>query len=264
MLRRILSIIALIALASPFMLHQGCGRADGLAVSEQDEPSYRRGQSLLRENRLNEAMLAFSNVVEARRDSPESHLELGRIYLDHVKDPVAAIYHFRKYLELRPDSDRAKQVAQLVDTARKDFARSLPGNPMGEQIDRLDLMDQLARLRNENEQLRTSVARLKSDLDKARRPGAPAQSSASYTQAAQQQAPASFVPKPVQPISAASSQERTYTVVAGDTLSGISQKVYGTTARWREIFEANKHQLKSANDLKLGMELKIPAAPVSQ
>ena len=49
-----------------------------------------------------------------------------------------------------------------------------------------------------------------------------------------------------------------YTVKAGDTLSKIAEKVYGDAAKYNLIFEANKDQLKSADDIKVGQTLKIP------
>jgi len=252
-------MIGLLALG----LSAGCGRGDGYALTEQDEPSFRRGESLMRENRMDEALLAFENVVDSRRDAPESHLELGRIYMDHVKDPVSSIFHFRKYLELRPDSDMSKQVLQLIESAKKDFARSLPGDPLGEHIDRLDLLDKLEKLRAQNEALRRNVAILQADLERARRSAATsATSSASYTQNTQQ-APASFVPQAAPVRTAQGNGQKTYTVESGDTLSKISQKVFGSSARWREIFDANQSQLKNPHDLKVGMELIIPQKPAA-
>jgi len=49
-----------------------------------------------------------------------------------------------------------------------------------------------------------------------------------------------------------------YVVVAGDTLTRVSSKVYGTPNRWREIYEANRNILRNPNALKVGMELRIP------
>ena len=51
---------------------------------------------------------------------------------------------------------------------------------------------------------------------------------------------------------------KSYTVKAGDTLSVIAEKVYGDAAKYEVIFEANKDILKSADDIKVGQELKIP------
>ena len=50
----------------------------------------------------------------------------------------------------------------------------------------------------------------------------------------------------------------TYTVVSGDNLSTIAFKVYGSGARWAEIFEANRDKLESPDWLSVGMELFIP------
>ena len=51
---------------------------------------------------------------------------------------------------------------------------------------------------------------------------------------------------------------KSYTVKAGDTLSVIAEKIYGDAAKFEVIFEANKDILKSADDIKVGQELKIP------
>jgi len=48
-------------------------------------------------------------------------------------------------------------------------------------------------------------------------------------------------------------------VRAGDTLSEISQAALGTATRWKEILELNQDVLKRAEDLRVGMKLKLPA-----
>jgi nucleoid-associated protein YgaU len=53
---------------------------------------------------------------------------------------------------------------------------------------------------------------------------------------------------------------RTYTVVAGDSLSKIAKKVYGNPNRWKEIWEANKDKVKNPDLIHPGQELKIPGA----
>lgn len=58
------------------------------------------------------------------------------------------------------------------------------------------------------------------------------------------------------PTSTAAAQ--TYVVVAGDSLSKISQRVYGNPQRWREIYQANLDRLRGENSLKVGLELRIP------
>jgi nucleoid-associated protein YgaU len=52
---------------------------------------------------------------------------------------------------------------------------------------------------------------------------------------------------------------RTYTVEKGDTLSGISKKMYGEANKYNQIFEANKPMLKDPDKIYPGQVLRIPA-----
>jgi LysM repeat protein len=47
-------------------------------------------------------------------------------------------------------------------------------------------------------------------------------------------------------------------VQRGDTLSSVAGKYLGSQAKFQEIFEANRDQLRDANDLQIGMKLRIP------
>jgi nucleoid-associated protein YgaU len=53
---------------------------------------------------------------------------------------------------------------------------------------------------------------------------------------------------------------RTYKVKAGDTLSKISKEFYGSPNEYMKIFDANKDQLTNPDNIRVGQELKIPAA----
>src|SRR5262249_13435407 len=49
-----------------------------------------------------------------------------------------------------------------------------------------------------------------------------------------------------------------YTVVDGDSVSGIAQQFYGDVSLWPRIFEANKDQISDPNLIFPGQELCIP------
>jgi nucleoid-associated protein YgaU len=51
---------------------------------------------------------------------------------------------------------------------------------------------------------------------------------------------------------------RTYAVRPGDTLSKISQQFYGNANQYMKIFEANRDQLSSPNQIQAGQQLVIP------
>ncbi|MCC6930566.1 MAG: LysM peptidoglycan-binding domain-containing protein [Gemmatimonadaceae bacterium] len=50
----------------------------------------------------------------------------------------------------------------------------------------------------------------------------------------------------------------TYTVVKGDTLSGIAKHHYGDASKWKEIFEANRDVIKNPDRIQIGWVLKLP------
>ncbi len=49
-----------------------------------------------------------------------------------------------------------------------------------------------------------------------------------------------------------------YTVVAGDTLSGIATKYYGDASKWPIIFEANRNEIQDPDRIFAGQVLRIP------
>jgi nucleoid-associated protein YgaU len=50
-----------------------------------------------------------------------------------------------------------------------------------------------------------------------------------------------------------------YTVVAGDTLGGIAQRLYGDSTQWPRIFNANLDQISDPDQIFPGQVLRIPA-----
>jgi tetratricopeptide (TPR) repeat protein len=266
----------------------GCSDSDRLAyASELDEPSYREGQAMLKSGRRQEALSAFLKVIDKRHDdAPESHLEVGLLYVQHINDPLSAIYHFRKYLALRPNSPQAPLVRQRINAAIREFARTLPAQPLESQPQRIDLVATLDRLKQENESLKQQLADakagrgLQATLDPAAIPIAsspPPSSGINFTVETlptvrtrppavtpPRQTPAQAVPPPVTrqparaPVPTVLAGPRKHIIQPGDTLSKLAQQYYNNRAKWRDIYAANRDVMKSEGDLKVGMELKIP------
>lgn len=255
-------LMAGLALLLAIGFSTGCGRST-ISAPELEDASFRRGQNLLRESRPDEALAVFLKVIENRRDAPEANFEAARLYLDHFHDPISAIHHFNKYLEWKPDSDKAPYVRQMIETAKKEFAKSLPGEPSLGDPDRIDLQARLEALQNENEALRRQLAaKGVTAIEAFRNPRA----DDSRTDDAPSRASFQTAPPAVAPATAATSPEAAkpkarinfYQVQSGDTLSKISQKVYGVSSRWQDIYQANRDQLNDPASLKVGQTLKIP------
>lgn len=153
----------------------GCGSdADRKVVNEEEEPGFRRARQLLREGRKEEALNDFLRLIQYRAEAPESHLEAAQLYLHDFKQPLKAYYHFDRFLELRPHSSNANLVRGQLQAARREFIRTLPGNVMSGQLDRIELSDQVESLVAENETLKKQLQVMQAELELARRTPPPA------------------------------------------------------------------------------------------
>lgn len=70
--------------------------------------------------------------------------------------------------------------------------------------------------------------------------------------------PSSGAPEPLADKKTAAG-ERTYVVKAGDTLSEIAKAMYGKSAMWRRIYEANENVIDDPDAVKPGTTLRIPS-----
>ncbi|HEX2100883.1 MAG TPA: LysM peptidoglycan-binding domain-containing protein [Candidatus Synoicihabitans sp.] len=289
-----------LCLALALWLVSGCARPPpGPLTAEADEPAFLRGRELMRQGRNQEALAAFLKVIEQRGDqAPESHLDVGVLFQQHIKDPIAAIYHYRKYLELKPNAPQADLVRQRIGASMREFARTLPAQPLENQAMRNDMFEVVERLQRENLELKNQLALARAnaaaplpgtrpsvaDLE-LRNPAAvpPASGPAAIIEpvmtapaAAASSHPISRAPlpdeprtlqPPMRPADAAAapaqgvtlpSGARRHIVVKGDTLMSVALRYYNNRSRYRDIYAANRHQMSNENDLKLGMELIIP------
>ena len=246
----------------------GCSPLNEEVVREVDLPAYKRGQDYLRQGRHDQALTAFLKVVETHSLAPESHLYLGQLFLEQSKDPILAIYHFRQFLKFKPGSQQAPLVRDLINTAKKEFARTFPSNLLDAEFDRIDLLDvieqkdreilamkkDLARLHGENNALR---ARLQAEIA-AQPPASSTQTPANTVQPRVAPLPRRDLPGRGEVSPTRRTTSAYYTVVTGDNLLKISTKVYGSRERWVSIYEANRDLLANPNALQVGMKLRIP------
>src|SRR5688572_30151197 len=261
--------------------------------AETDEPFYVQGKQLMRQGRNPEALTSFLKVIDRRgeRGAAESHLEAGFIYLNHTKDPVEAYHHFRKYLDLQPNSKEAVRVRGMVEAAKREFARTLPARPLDDQSAQMQADDALEKLRRENEELRAQIATLRGNSAMPVTRAAPMINLPEEAQPRQAPPPVATVaevgnpvassprtstpppalfktPPAAQPAPTRSSAPtrpattpsgRTHTVAPKETLYGISMKYFGNGRQVEAIYQANRDQMRSKEDVRPGMTLKLPA-----
>ena len=107
-------------------------------------------RELMEAGRYQEAELAYKQALDENPMIARPHLDLATIYQQHIINHIHAIYHYDRYLELRPETQkRAFIQEQRLKVARMLAQAFLNNTP------------EVKRLMDENAHLQAEVARLK-------------------------------------------------------------------------------------------------------
>jgi len=205
----------------------GCLPSNPGGADEEREPYFRKGKSLVNSMDNRGAAEAFEKALEVNPRNALAHFELGLLYEKNETDLTAAIYHFERFLRLRPASEHAEFVRQRILSCKQDLAKAISVSlaPVTQPMQR-----DLERLAAENRELRrqieawqayyTNQARL---AVQATTPPAPQRQVVSNV--VRVPTPPEGAPKPAGDRAAAVAP-RTHIVKAGETLSSIAKK-YG-------------------------------------
>lgn len=235
----------------------GCGQdAESLDKQEENDPALRRARVRKKAQDIDGAIELYNKALERKPQLARAHLEVGLLYDSYKEDYNRAIYHYQRYLELRPESEKVQLIQDLIRRARLSYAVSLPDTPPG-------AIEEIAELRKENAALKAKLSDAVVDYSANTADGAvqpepvrqtSIQTASSSSAAVRESASAEPAPKPAP----AQPPVRTYRVQKGDTLSSISTKMYNDSAAWQKIYQANRKTLKSPSSLVVGQTLIIP------
>ena len=215
----------------------GCSPSGTSSLEEEKNPNYLAGRSRRAASDYTGAVEAFEKALESNPRSAAARLELGLIYYQNITTNWArAIYHFEKYLELRPKANNADLIRQNVEYCRLALAREAPYTPNNDLVRR-----EIERLTRDNTDLRQQVDQLKSQLalraaiatngtaaanpiraPGARPPQAISEPAVEYAQVVDRFPAASSARETARPASAS----RTHVIQSGDTPYSIARN-YG-------------------------------------
>jgi nucleoid-associated protein YgaU len=220
----------------------GCDRARD--VTEKNSPHIRKGTEQAQLKRWDEAIRQFQTALDNHPGFARPNLELALIYHQQKKDYVRAIYHYERYLEKRPDTEKATLISDWVRQAKIALVAQVGQSNRG-------INEEILRLTRENNLLRKQLE----DLTAATREPEPEPVKIAEPE------PVKPEPEPDRKTPAPQPQAPmpgTYTVQSGDTLSKIARTVYGDTGRWKDIYTANRDKMENENDLRPGQIITIP------
>ena len=177
---------------------------------------------------FSQAIRAYESALDGTAKTADIHYKIAVIYDDKLKEPLDAIHHYDRYLDLAPKGGRVKEANSAKADCEKRLQLKLTKEgymTTGEGM----------RLRNENETLRKTIAELRNPkpLPNAGKPD---------PNKADEMAPGA----------------KRYQVAKGDTLGKIAVKFYNNKSYAGQIKDANYNQLAGGDALKVGMILIIP------
>jgi nucleoid-associated protein YgaU len=180
------------------MLLGGC-RPDTAQMDRSDRETalFRTAMEQEKAGNLDEAIRLYGEVLLDHARLASAHLQLAVLLHDHRQDYTGAIYHYQRYLALRPDTEKrglivdririAEQLlaAQLLRRVGGDVAGAAQARQVAEN-DRLNkrivalegekaaLLDAKAELERQGKALTADVERLRRLLDRLQMPSTPA------------------------------------------------------------------------------------------
>ena len=184
------------------------------------------------------AINAYEQALDGTAKTSEAHFRMGLIYSEKLNDPIGAVHHFRRYMELSPSGAHVGEAKANLDRLDLALATSLAGGTLISHAEAL-------RLKTENSDLHKQLTALQSGLP------LPAANSLPGKAATKVNGTLGTDGKP-------GPGSHTYQVQPGDTLASISRKFYKTKVRAKDIQDANLNSVPNAAKLKPGQTLIIP------
>lgn len=245
--RNLLLIPLLLALSGLF---SACGgSSERLDRRDERDPLIIRGDARKRAGDVDGAIEMYQQALDRKPQLALAHLKLAVEYDESKKEFLRAIYHYSRYLELRPLAQKNELVEELIRMAHVSYLASLPNPPPG-------ALERIAMLERENDRLKRQVDELS---DRLRATGTRASASPRADTPSAPPARAAAEPSSIRPQPAPAQTAATdYRVERGDTLSRIAVKMYNDSSQWNRIYEANRNILSSPESLREGQMLKIP------
>ena len=211
----------------------GCDRL----FSQKGDNALSMAQEKEKEGDYQSAIRWYEASLDGTEKTAESHYNMALIFDDKLDNPIAALDHFRRYLELAPNGSHAADAKNFAGQDQFKLVNVLSnGNFMPQQ--------DAARLKNQNFALMKELNDTRQELADLRAAARQTPGKSGHADEPQQ--------RPIPP------GARTYRVEPGDTLRSISRMFYNSPGRWQDIQDANFGPVDGTVKLRVGMELAIP------
>jgi tetratricopeptide (TPR) repeat protein len=235
-------------LVSLLMMAIGCDPKTGTSdVVERDHPAMKKGLSQERAGNKEGARRIYQGLLDQNPTIARAHLALAFLLEEERGNYPAALYHYQRYLVLRPDTEKRGMIESRIQAAKLAYVGTVFTNESA-------ILTRMSEVERENSALKIRVVNLESQTSHLR--AALAVNRAQYAESRNEAS--RVLDKKGLPVLAPQAGGKMVPVLKGDTLRKISWRIYGTQERWEEIFNANRAILKKPEDVRIGQTLIVP------
>jgi len=252
-----LTLLPTLLMAASLVL-SGCIPSSQGQSDEEKEPHFLAGSSRVNAMDFKGAIESFEKALKVNPESSAAHFELGWLLDRKEGDPAGAIYHYERYLRLRPNAKNTEIVKQQITACKQELARTVSLGPVSDKQQR-----DLEKTAEENKRLTEENKRLVEELAKWRAAAAPQPGTAGSRSPVTPGAPRSELSAQGGATStrtntlaqgaSSTAPKRSYTIKTGDTPSSIA-KQYGVKLEALKAANPNLDERR----LRVGQVINLP------
>ena len=125
----------------------GCDRE----VFKNNDRTYEQAEQKRSAQEYRPAITLYEKALDNDKKAADAHFRMAMIYDANLDDPISAVHHFNRYIEMLPNGAHAKEARDSLKRIEPILATKLAG---GTLISHADAM----KLRQENKDLRDQLA----------------------------------------------------------------------------------------------------------
>ncbi len=146
----------------------GCHRVGALDAKERNNQDVAKAYEMIDQGDYAKAITIFREALDAYPTMARPHLDLALLLHDRQKDFLRAIYHYQRYLELRPDAEKKDMIEGRILQAERSFVAQRVTVNQADGISATELFDENQRLQQSLEQLNRTLASQAEELNTLR------------------------------------------------------------------------------------------------
>ena len=220
-------------------------------AEEEKNPLVQEGEGYMDTQDYAAAEASLKKAINDYPGMAKPCLDLASIYHQYKPDYIKAIFYYERYLELRPETEKADFIQEQIQDVQKLLAQAIL-----EQSGAMKAFDDLKQYKKENKRLNQQIYLLQKKVVQLSEERKALQQKQVATAPKAKNKTVAQQPKKTATVNS-SGKHQIYTVVSGDNLTKIAKKFYGNT-NYDIIYNANRDRMKNPGDLRVGQTLVIP------